>query len=540
MIDKISNLLRKDGWSNLLTGLGTKGIDKRLSSDISWSRMDEITADSLYSGDDIMPKIVDQLPEDAFREGYEVDDKQVKTKFDLMKVDNHVLTAWKWARKYGGSAILYLTNAQDLSLPMSDSEQVRGLIVLSKWELIITSSDIDYDIMSPNFGFPNTYRIQMSNSGAGTVMLNQRIHYSRLERFHGAELSRRQFFENNFWHDSVMNRVLNAVRNYQTAHDSSAAIIQDFNVGVWKMKNLAELVGSGKEDQIRSRISLVNLSKGVLKSIILDDSESYEDKSRTVTGLPELITKVGERLVAATNIPHTILLGESPSGSNATGNSTTMGWYDYVASQQKSYLTPHLIAVARKLGAKKDPVFKYRPLWQMDDKETAETRKLQAETDQINYNIGALDSEEIRASRFGGDEYSFETQLIAGAKPEPKAVATPFAPAPAPVVKTDAEKKTRIQTLIFSKQAFKSAVEAAAWLKEHNFEMKKPADETDESYRFRQVDPESFDKNSFRTIELKHGVSAVVGHMNDEDVLIDPDPSEDDGDDKEATGGTEE
>ena len=43
----------------------------------------------------------------------------------------------------------------------------------------------------------------------------------------------------------------------------------------------------------------------------------------------------------------------------------------------------------------------FRPLWQMDQKELVETRKLQAETDQIYMETGVLDPEEVTASRCG-------------------------------------------------------------------------------------------------------------------------------------------
>lgn len=74
----------------------------------------------------------------------------------------------------------------------------------------------------------------------------------------------------------------------------------------------------------------------------------------------------------------------------------------------------------------------------------------------------------------------------------------------------EVEKAMKIQTLIFSKDAFDSAAAAQAWAKQHAFRSDK-VDETGDSYRLRQVDPSEFDESSFRTITITDGVKAVVG-----------------------------
>jgi hypothetical protein len=67
-----------------------------------------------------------------------------------------------------------------------------------------------------------------------------------------------------------------------------------------------------------------------------------------------------------------------------------------------------------------------------------------------------------------------------------------------------------VQTLILSKSKFKSSKDAKKWVKNHGFKSSK-IDETSGSYRFRQIDPGRFDKDTFRTITITDGVKAVVG-----------------------------
>lgn len=72
-------------------------------------------------------------------------------------------------------------------------------------------------------------------------------------------------------------------------------------------------------------------------------------------------------------------------------------------------------------------------------------------------------------------------------------------------------KPTEIQTLILSKDRFKSLDAAKKWCKSHDF--KTEVDETKDSYRFRQREPGKYDEGSFHTIELDDGVKAVIGHL---------------------------
>lgn len=77
-------------------------------------------------------------------------------------------------------------------------------------------------------------------------------------------------------------------------------------------------------------------------------------------------------------------------------------------------------------------------------------------------------------------------------------------------MKTDARSPTSEQTLIFDKSKFTEA-QARAWADAHGFKSSK-TDVTPDSIRIRQAEPGAFRAGSFRTIELKPGVKAVIGH----------------------------
>lgn len=68
---------------------------------------------------------------------------------------------------------------------------------------------------------------------------------------------------------------------------------------------------------------------------------------------------------------------------------------------------------------------------------------------------------------------------------------------------------TTIQSLRFCRRLFTPA-KAKQWARSHGFR-RTAIDETPKQYRIRQVDPERFQPRSFRTIELRPGVWAVIG-----------------------------
>jgi HK97 family phage prohead protease len=73
-----------------------------------------------------------------------------------------------------------------------------------------------------------------------------------------------------------------------------------------------------------------------------------------------------------------------------------------------------------------------------------------------------------------------------------------------------------IQSLIFVKEMF-TKEEAIKWAKDHGFKFE-GVDETEDSYRIRQENPEDFKPNSFRTIDITKGVQAVIGKLKEKNM----------------------
>lgn len=422
------NKVVNDGWENILTSINIKGIDKKMSHAVKYDFMDEATASALYQTSDTAQAVIDILPDEMTRQGFKVnfenDESKVlqeKTKAWVEDYEVECLfnEAFKCARIYGGSAIyMGIDDGQnDSSKPVNEKtiKRIKYLVVLDRYDLV-AQEPVNGDLESDNFGKPDFYMLSTSKGNKAVSVL---IHYSRLIIFHGKQLPSRISEMNDYWGDSIFSKTYNSIRNYDTAFDSTATIMEDFTVPIMQIENLDDLLCSGQDDLIMKRLQLMKRTSSIVNAIVMKTGENYERKTTNVSGIKDILDKFEMRLVAAARIPHTILLGNSPSGLGATGESERNVWYDYVKSQQsKDYLPKlnqlfaYLFKTQEFSGVKDQNWFvEFNPLWQMSEKQTVELRKMQAETDSIYIQNNVLEPKEVTDSRFGGAEYSIETAI---------------------------------------------------------------------------------------------------------------------------------
>lgn len=527
-------VLRKDGWQNILTGLGIKGRDKRVSSVPTPMIFSQQELEDLYRADDIAQKVVDRIPKEMFRAGYDVKvkgndlGKEIEDYLNRIGADEKMRKATKLARLHGGAAVvLGIDDGRDSREPvnMAGIRSVKWIQVLDRWQL--QWREIQSDLSKPDYGLPTLYSIQAVSAEA--AQSNQEVHSSRIIRFDGIELPDRAFVQNNYWHDSVLSAVFSPLQLFNTGFDSGGAMLADFNQTVYKMQNLADLLASGDDQLVQKRLQLIDASRSVVRAIVIQEGESFERTSSNLTGAPDMLRMIANRLVAATNMPHTLILGEGSQG-NTSGRSEETDFLNMVAQEQETYLKPRqmrlielILAAADGPKAKlQDVEIVYRPLWEMDENEKAANYKTRAEGDSLYLQNGVVDPDEVAKSRFSSPESEIQVDLEAR-----EALATPTIPPAAeppaiPAPKTDAS--TTVQSLILAKETFASADKAAAWIAAHNFQ-NHGIDETGESFRFRQRPPEDFQEGTLKTIEMRPGVSAVIGvpkdSLEDEDDGLD-------------------
>lgn len=404
-----------DGWANLLSGIGIKNRDKRLSGEAQYTgTLPERQVEEIYAIDPMARRIVDLLPFEAVREWIEFQEKelqpQVDDEVDRLQARKKYIQAWKAARRYGGAGIFINTGdpMEMLKEPLdlNNIKEIKSLIVFNRYELQVDTTDIETDISKANFDMPKQYSFMPRATGGS----GGQIHESRIIRFDGVELPTLLRAQNQYWGDSIYTGLFDALRDFGMSYNGVANLIQEFRLLVYSVNNLATDIVEGREGDLTTRMNTMNLSRSMLGAFVLDkDGETLESLSANVAGLHELLDAMRKRLQAATDIPHTILFNESPSGLSSTGKSEERMWYDFVASQQEQYLAEKIDQLLHVIFAAKSGPFKgtepknwaydFVSLWQLSEKEQAEVEKLQMEADIQYIDRQVVTNDEVREER---------------------------------------------------------------------------------------------------------------------------------------------
>lgn len=406
----------KDGLENLIAQMGTEQ-DKRYHSrfvnnkQLSLSgNQDELNA--MYRTDWLCGKVVDIIPDDMTREWREFTGdldpeviKMLQDEEDRLQLSCHFNEAHKWGRLYGGGLIVIsVDDGQTPDKPLDISKIKKGGLRhiktvdrhrVSNAEVVPTA-----DPMDKNFGMPEFYRFNETSI---------KIHHSRVLRFDGIVLPFDEFRRNNYWSDSVLSRLYEAVTNFNTTANGASSMVYETNVDIMKVKGLMNYLQSSEgEALLRKRFTMANLMKSFNNMMLLDNEENYESKSNTFAGLPDLLDRFALFLSAASDIPATRLLGSSASGLNATGEGDLKNYYDTVRSAQKKVYKPLLDyfdkIMVKSLGLPDDSDldYEFRSLFQETPKDKADRELVTAQRDQIYLDRNVV-TEEIVAKELKQD-----------------------------------------------------------------------------------------------------------------------------------------
>lgn len=414
-------LERVDGWANLVTGVGTDRRTRRLSFSPDAILPEELL-EQLFIGDAYANRICRVVPEEALRQGAVVTtgdtaaDPAVAEHLDGMGVSARLARAWTWSRVFGGGAVL--VGADDGRPPWEplDETAIRTVAFLD----VVDARELRPEHYETNprarlFGEPLTYRLQ--RTGGGGANENAVWHRSRLILFEGAPTTRRRRQLLHGWGESELQRLYTILAHFNGGWEASGTLLQQASESVFKLKGLMAMMAADKRDVLKRRLEMMDLARGVARSVLLDEGEEY---SRTevgaLTGVADLLTKNLLLLSGAAEIPVTVLMGQAPAGLSATGDSDIRWFYDRTRAAQQQVLLPRHRQIVRLLLAAKDgptggviPRFTitYPPLWQPTPMELADLRAKVATTDTAYINAQVVTPEEVALSgRFGPDGWN--------------------------------------------------------------------------------------------------------------------------------------
>lgn len=417
--------LNADGWMNIFTGQGISNVDKQTGTSFgSVKILTEGVLTNIYRGDGFGRRVIDLPTGEMLRAGWQIHgdtDGDINKYLRNLKAKQKILLALRWARLYGGALIvMHINDGQFADTPIREEgiRDIEALHVYSRYRVTWTSTDLYTDYNSPKFGQVEFYTINPVGIG---VIQPFKVHESRCLFFDGLPVDDMTRHENQGWGDSILQVIFTQLSDLAGVYHSSRNIIDDFIQTIIKINNLHEMLRAGEEDLVRKRVQILDLSRATMNTLMLDKEEDYEKSASSVAGLADLLQKHAEAFSAVTDIPITLLLGQSANGFNSKDDGSMQKWYDKIAQKQDDELSYQLerliyICMLAKKGPTKGKVIEdwsleFNKLFQLTDAEIVELRNKQAETDKIYIEQSVLSPEGVSISRFGGDEYSLDTHI---------------------------------------------------------------------------------------------------------------------------------
>lgn len=417
--------VKKDGWANVFTGQGLTGKDKQLGTSFGTpTSLTEQCVNDLYRGEGFGKRVITLPTGQMVREWFNVlgdTDGDIIKYQEKLRLKQFTLQALQWAHVFGGSVIVMgIDDGGDLETPLNEGniKSVDFLRVYDRYRITWNTAELYEDAEHPKYGTPELYTINPITYGNVSEM---KVHETRMLLFDGVSVSDKIRQENNGWGDSIYQAIYTELANLAGSYFAAKNVIDDFIQIILKIDNLQELLAAGKENLIKQRLQIIDLGRHMMNTIMIDSKEDYEKSSSSVAGIADIMKEFQKAVSAVTEIPMTLLMGQSPDGMNATGASDISQWYDKIAEDQETEMLPQMERITKIISLAKDSNFtpkkdeelsiEFNPLWQQTEKEITETRKNQAETDKMYIEHGVLDASEVAVSRFGGDTYSLDTQI---------------------------------------------------------------------------------------------------------------------------------
>jgi phage-related protein (TIGR01555 family) len=390
--------------------MGVQGRDKFASSAFMFVPMAVAQLEAAYRSDWIARKVIDIPAQDSTRawRRWEADSADIEQIEDLEKnfmLQKKMQHALKLARLYGGAALIIGadqgTPDQPLIVENIKKGQLKFIHAVSRWDL--AAGPMISDILSPYYGEPEYYQRNAADaSGLGSM---QKIHPSRVVRLVGAELPDRQRTQE-IWGDSILQIVNDAVTAASTVSTSIATLISEAKIDIIKIPKLTEILSTKSgEQKLSQRFSAANVQKSIINTLLLDAEEEWQRIQVAFAGMPDTLQMYLLIASGAADIPATRLLGQSPAGMNATGDSDTRNYYDRLHSEQNTTLTPALtpldeVMIRSALGARDPSIFYiWNSLWQLDEQQRTTMVQQKAASFQIDVNTGLFPDEVLRDAR---------------------------------------------------------------------------------------------------------------------------------------------
>ncbi|PND34540.1 hypothetical protein C1I89_10170 [Achromobacter pulmonis] len=314
---------------------------------------------------------------------------------------------------FGRSQIYIDVKTPSGTLAWADPDELQSILVKSPAK-VTKGSLVGFKVIDPVWTTPYLYNSDNPMRAdfykpTSWFVLGRQVHSSRLLNIVSRDVPDLLKPSYNFGGMSMTQLAIPYVNNWLKTRQAVANLIDGFSVPLF-MTNMASILGGSPGDDVFGRVDIFNRMRSNRGAWAIDkESEDFRFENVPLSGLDALQNQSLEQLSVVSGIPLVKLMGISPSGLNATADGEIRVFYDDMHSAQEAVFRDPLQTCLEMIQLSEfgeidpDITFSFVPLWQMSEKELAEVRKLDADTDAVLVDIGVVSPQEAR-ERVAADE----------------------------------------------------------------------------------------------------------------------------------------
>ena len=350
---------------------------------------------------------IQTVSDDIFRDWIELQggkgdsDKRLEQLSDMLdqrKIKELFTKAANKTGYYGGCFIYIDTGTEDPSLPLVVSNKSAEIKKDSKIKLVLIDpvnvTPLQYNSIDP---LRDDYMIPQMWS-----VLGKSVHASRMIIFTDNEPPVLLKPAYNFLGIPQAQILWDYVLHWNKARTNAVQILDKLNLTVYKT-NASELLATPDGIQLLD-LRMKSLQRYRNNSSVLvcdNENESVENITQVISGAVDVVRQALEFVASINRTPAVKLLGISPSGFNATGESDIKNYYDHLRTKQELYreqLKKVLDVFQLVLFGEIDPeiTFEFNEIAVDERAQNASTFKQQVDSLIALQGAGVIDNAEIR------------------------------------------------------------------------------------------------------------------------------------------------
>lgn len=373
-----------DSWKNEFANIGTSNslgqYNEFILKRLSYEDCSKISLDTLIN------KSITTLSYDIISHGYNIVlihkdinyasmiKERLQEKIKYFNLDTIIQQLAMSSFRFGG-AFLYFDIDNVYDNPITNDYECASIRSLNNF-IVVEPSSVSAGVVNTNNPLSRTYMnpSQWYVSSCGFVDSTRLMPLS----FYDVPNIIKPLF--NYLGVSLTQLMQDYTQNADTIRQAISELILRFRTDY--IKTQSENIG---DEEYLSRIKFNNATKNNFSTLLLSENEELQQITTSISGLDNIASQAYELVVASSGIPATRLMGISPRGFNATGESDLQHYYELI-SQHQSKIKPLIIECIKKILAFDLKVFdnlyidiEFKSINYQSEKEKIEVNNLKAD-----------------------------------------------------------------------------------------------------------------------------------------------------------------